>query len=72
MPLNDSGNDPKKLCTWLSNEETTCQAGDMSLIPGSGRSSAEGNGNSLKHILPGKSHGCQATVHGVAKESDMT
>ena len=47
----------------------------MSLIPGSGRSSAEGNGNSLKCILPGISHGQRGvagSVHEVAKKSDMT
>ena len=28
-------------------KESTCNAGDPSLIPGSGRSPGEGNGNSL-------------------------
>ena len=32
-------------------------AWDMSLIPGSGRSPGEGNGNLLSVFLPGKSHG---------------
>ena len=31
----------------LSSKESACNAGDPSLIPGSGRSSGEGNGNPL-------------------------
>ena len=31
----------------LSDKESTCQAGDMGLITGSGRSPEEGNGNLL-------------------------
>ena len=49
--------------------------GDVDLIPGLGRSPGEGNDNSLQVFLPGKSHGQRrwwTTVHGVAKESDMT
>ena len=30
---------------WLSGKESGCNAGDMGLIPGSGRSPGEGNGN---------------------------
>ena len=30
-------------------QETTCNAGDLSLIPGSGRSPAEGNGNPFQY-----------------------
>ena len=30
-------------------KESACNAGDMSLIPGSGRSPGEGNGNPLKY-----------------------
>ena len=30
---------------WLSGKESTCQAGDVGLIPESGRSPGEGNGN---------------------------
>ena len=44
-------------------------------IPGSGRSSGEGNGNSLQYFCPGKpmDRGAWwATVHGVAKESGTT
>ena len=32
-------------------------AGDAGVIPGSGRSPGEGNGNPLQVFLPGKSHG---------------
>ena len=49
-----------------------CNTRDMSLIPGPGRSPAEGNGNPLWYSCPGNpmDRGAwQATVHGVAKES---
>ena len=32
---------------WLSGKESTCNTGDLDLIPGSGRSPGEGNGNPL-------------------------
>ena len=47
---------------------------DMSLVPGSGRSSIEGNGNSFQHSCLGNSmyrEAWQATVHG-ATELDTT
>ena len=50
-------------------------AGDGGLIPGSGRSLREGNGNPLQYSYRGKpmDRGAWwATVHGVAKELDMT
>ena len=34
---------------WLSGKESTCNARDVGLIPGSGRSSGEGNGNPLQY-----------------------
>ena len=49
--------------------------GDAGLIPGSGRSLAEGNGNPLQYFCLGNpmDRGAwQVTVHGVAKESDRT
>ena len=49
--------------------------GDMASIPGSGRSPEEGNGNSLQYSCLGNpmDRGAWwATVHGVAKVSDMT
>ena len=48
---------------------------DMSLIPGSGRSPREGNGNPLQYSClenPMNEGAWWATVHGVAKELDMT
>ena len=45
-------------------------AGDMGLIPESGRSPGEGNGNPLQNSCLGNSMNrgvWQATVHGVAK-----
>ena len=59
----------------LSVKNRPASAGDVDLIPGSGRSSGEGNGNPLPIFLPEKSHG-QRTVGlqsmGVTKKSDMT
>ena len=49
-------------------------AGDVGLIPGSGRFSGEGNGSQLQYSYLGNpmDRGAwQATVHGVAKDSDM-
>ena len=50
-------------------------AGFMGSVLGWGRSPAEGNGNPLRYSCPGNPMGrgaWQATVHGVAKESDTT
>ena len=50
-------------------------AGHMGLIPGSGRSSGAGNGNLLQYSCLGNpmDRGAwQATVHGVAIESNTT
>ena len=50
-------------------------AGDATLIHGSGRSPGGGNGNPLQNSCLGNpmDRGAwQATVHGVAKESDTT
>ena len=52
---------------WLSDKESTCQAGDTGSIPGSGRSSGEGNGNSLQYSClenPTDKEAWRATVHG--------
>ena len=49
-------------------------AGDTGSIPGLGRSPGEGNGNPLQYSCLGNpvDRGARrATVHGVAKESDM-
>ena len=52
--------------------ESACNAGDLGLIPGLGRSPGEGNGNPPK-FLPGESHG-QRSLAGHSpwgpKESD--
>ena len=50
-------------------------AGDTGLIPKSGRSPGEGNGNQLQYSSLGNPMGRGAwrvAVHGIAKESDMT
>ena len=56
-----------------------CNAGDLGLIPGSGRSPGEGNGNPLQYSClenPMDGGAWWATVHGVAKSrkrlSDFT
>ena len=51
-------------------KESACNAGDQSLIPGSGRSPGEGNGNSLQYSFLENFMDRGAwweTVHGVAK-----
>ena len=53
---------------------TACNAGDLGLIPGSGRSPGEGNGYPLQYSCLENSMdrgAWQATVHGVT-ESGMT
>src|SRR5574337_201191 len=49
---------------------SACNAGDLGLIPGSGRSPGEGNGNPLQYFCLENSvdrGAWWATVHGVAK-----
>ena len=49
--------------------------GDLGSIPGSGRSPREGNGNLFQYSCLGNPMdrgACQATVHEVTKELDMT
>ena len=51
-------------------KESACDVGDRGLIPGSGKSSGEGNGNPLQYSCLGNSMdrgAWQATVHGVTK-----
>ena len=60
---------------WLSGKESACNSGDTGLIPGSGRSPGEGNGNPLQYSCLENSMdrgAWQATVHVSSKESDMT
>ena len=50
-------------------------AGDVDLIPGSGRSPREGNGNPLQYRRlrnPMYRGAWQATAHGVTKEAETT
>ena len=59
-----------RLPCWLSDKESACNAGDESLIPGSGRSSGGGNGNPLQYSClenPMNGGAWQGTVHWVAK-----
>ena len=56
-------------------KESACNAGDLRLIPGSGRSPGEGKGyplqySGLENVMDREAW--QATVHGVEKESDTT
>ena len=54
----------------LAGKESTCNAGDLGLIPGLGRSPGEGNGNPLQYSRlenPMGRGAWQATVHGTAK-----
>jgi len=60
---------------WLSGKESACNTRDVGLIPGSGRSSGEGNGNPFQYSClenPMDRGVWQATVHRAAKELDMT
>ena len=55
---------------WLSSKEYTCNAGDLSSIPGSGRSPGEGNDCPLQCSCLENSmdrRAWQAKVHGVTK-----
>ena len=56
-------------------EESACNVGDPSSISGLGRSTREGNGNTLQYFCkenPMDRGALQATVQGGHKESDMT
>ena len=51
-------------------KESACSAGDLGLIPGSGRFPGEGNGNPLQYSClenPKDREARQATVHGVVR-----
>ena len=59
-----------RLPWWLRCKPSACDAGDLGLILGLGRSPGEGNGNSCQHFCLENSidrGAWQATVHGVAK-----
>ena len=56
-------------------KESTCNMGDLGLIPGLGISPGEGEGYPLQYSClenPMDTGAWRATVHGVAKTSDMT
>ena len=56
-------------------KESACNMGDLGLIPGLGRSPGECNGNPLQYSClenPMDGGVWWSTVHGVAKETDMT
>ena len=56
-------------------KESACNAGDLGLIAGSGRSPGEGNGNPLHYSClenPMDGGAWWAMVHGVEEESDTT
>ena len=60
---------------WPSGKESACNAGDVGLIPGSRRFPGEGIDYPLQYSClgnPTDRGAWQVTVHGVAKESDMT
>ena len=64
-----------RLPWWLSSKESTCNAGDMGLIPGSGRFPGEGNGNLLHHSCLANSMdkgAWRTAVHRLEKDLDMT
>ena len=50
---------------WLSGKNMPGDAGDMSLIPGSGSSPGEGNGNLLQYSCLGKPMGFLLFLPGV-------
>ena len=58
------------LPSWLSGKESSCQAGDLSSIPGLGISPGEGNGSPLQYSClenPMDKGPWWAAVHGVAR-----
>ena len=60
---------------WLNGKESAYNAREAGLIPGSGSSPGEGNGNLLQYSClenPKDRGNWRAIVHGVTKESDMT
>jgi len=59
----------------LDSKESASNAGDPTSVPGCGRSPGGGHGNPLQYSClenPTDREAWQATVHGIAKESDMT
>ena len=53
-------------------KNTPVNAEDLGSIPGPVRSSEGGNGNPLQYFLPGTQGAWQATIPGLARDSDRT
>ena len=53
-------------------KESACDSGDLSSIPGLGRSPGEGNSTPTPVFLPGKFHGQRSLGPWGHKESDRT
>ena len=65
---------PDGLPWWLSGKNPPANAGDVGLMPGSGRSTGEGNGNLLQHSCLENAtdrRTWQAIVHGVRVRHDL-
>ena len=56
---------------WLTGKESNCNAGDLGLITGSGRSPGQGNGNPLDWRIPWTEESGSYSPEG-GKELDMT
>ena len=70
MPSLEPIKEDMRLPCSSNGKESACNAGDLSLIPGSGRSSGEGNGNPLQYSClenPIDREAWRAKVHGVVK-----
>ena len=63
------------LCICSDSKESSCNAGDPGLIPGSGRYSGKGNGNPLQYSClenPMDRGAWQVRAHRVEKSQDTT
>ena len=70
MYPNCGGSDGKEFPGGSDTKESTCNSGDPGLIPGLGRSTGEGNGNTLQYPFlgnPMNRGALWAIVHVVAK-----
>ena len=66
----NTGKAPERPPCSPNGKESSCNAGEQGLIPGSARSSVEGNGSPLQYSClenPTGRGAWRATVHGVAK-----
>ena len=70
MNIKDSWNGRESFPGGSDGKESACNAGDLSSIPGLGRSPGGGRGNPLQYSCLENPHGQRtwpAAVHGVAK-----